>query len=179
MAQKDWVSLEGSADLQKALADLAKVFDGPELAGLCLKGAREVRDEAKRLAPKGPGQYKKTIQQAIVAQRGKKVSKFGASALCRVNFKDSPEAWWTEFGTKERKAKGGGVLRVPLSLVGARRIGKRTRLGKQFGFVFTKTAAPMKAQHWFKRAAQSKIPAAREAVLNGAKDLVLKAAKKK
>lgn len=177
--------VQGLDDLTKQLTLLQQLTDGPALSKVAVKAAAIMGREAKRRAPRGPTG---NLRNAVNWFRGKKASAHGAIAVVKVRTPKrgakfapgtAPHAYLVEYGTPGRRvAKKGGVMRIPLSKLGAMAIGRgkrngRVKLAGSFGFAFVQSIAAMPAAHSFRDAVMASIGAAQEELRSGVNGLVL------
>lgn len=176
--------VQGLDELGKQLKQLQALFDGPELGKVAVTAAAVMGREAKRRAPRGPSG---NLRTAVNWFRGKKASKHGAVAVVKVRTPKqgakfvtgtAPHAYLVEYGTPGRRvAKNGGIMRIPLSKLGAKAIGNPRRNGRvkvsgSFGFAYVRSIAQMPASHFFRDAVGATIEAAQRALVSGAQALV-------
>lgn len=181
--------VEGVDALQKQLGQLKALIDGPELGKVALQAASIMGREARRRAPRGPTN---NLAAAVNWFRGKRATKHGAIAVVKVRTPKkgakfasgtAPHAYLVEYGTPGRRTqKRGGVMRIPLSKLGARAVGNPRRSGRvkvsgSFGFAFARSIAAMPASHFFRDAVQATIERAQSAMVDGARKLILSVGK--
>lgn len=82
---------DGMAELQEQLGKIVNDVSGAEMKEVLLKQAIVLRDEAKRIAPKGLG----NLRNSIFATRGDTNK---PTAFVGVNFKIAPHAHIVEYG---------------------------------------------------------------------------------
>jgi hypothetical protein len=171
-------SIRGMDDLSRKVGLMKIGFEGPEVAKIALKAAREIANQAKRNVRVGPTGL---TAQGIIAVAGKKAFKYGAVAVARAKWKGTG-AIFEEWGTGDRGPGPWSVMKVPMGKFGVF-AGGMTKGGKfkkgavqtslgGFGFAFFGHAAPMTGTRFFENAVEEKRPVAAQIIEDGFKEII-------
>lgn len=95
------VEIEGLEEVARRIKSVLSPLEGPDVTAVLLRGAKIIRDEARRRAPV----YTGTLKRSIKARRGKRRAKYYATAYAAADRKIAPHAHLVEYGTVKMNAK--------------------------------------------------------------------------
>jgi len=149
------VHVEGIAEAEKRIGSILSTLDSADVEKVLVDGARIVRRESRRRAPKGPTG---NLRKAHRAKRGKKRDRLFRTAFAAVDRKKAPHAHLVHDGTGPRTPRKARVL-----------------YDKGTGTPFGRSAAPMPANPFFSDAVQATMGEVTRTVTSGMARLIGKA----
>lgn len=99
------VEIQGKAEFEKTLRELAKALPNDKVEPIMLAGAKIIAQDARRRAPVG---LTGNLKKAIITKLLRKIGNWPRSAIAAVNRKKAPHAHIIEFGTSRRYQKTTG-----------------------------------------------------------------------
>lgn len=153
MAGKLAIEIEGLEEAERRIKSLLYALESEDVEKVLVEGARIIRDEAKRRAPRGPTG---NLQRSLKAKKGKRYGKVFATAFAAVDYKVAPHANLVEFG--------GIAPRRPKK--------KKAMYDKRTGTFYGREVAPMPARPFFRPAVDASKERVKQTVEDGLRKLI-------
>jgi len=102
MPAKMRLEIQGLDELERRIKSLRSALEAKDVEEILVKGARLVRDDAKRRAPRGPTG---NLRRGVKAKKGKRRGKMYSTAFAAMDYKVAPHAYLVEYGTSKMRAR--------------------------------------------------------------------------
>ena len=140
------IEIQGLPELNVALAEIAKGMRADAVEPVLLRAAQMIANAVRGAAPQGPtGNLRRSVVGKLLQRRGQGP----ASALVAIDYRVAPHARVVEFGTGPRLVRE-----------------KMVMFDRRTGIFYGRQVGPVPARPFFRPAAESRMGAAREQIMD-------------